>query len=136
MKKRCLWVDTLCIIQDDERDKQQQLPIMDAIYSCADIIIIAATGSDVHPGIPGAGNTRRRIIQGNETINGISFVTTPPEVQQVLDSTKWSRRGWTYQDAILARRALIFTDSLVYWNCRTAVWREDISGESLDDGLT
>ncbi|ROV90982.1 hypothetical protein VSDG_07683 [Cytospora chrysosperma] len=129
--KRYLWVDSLCILQDDARDKQQQLPIMDRIYSHADLVIIAAAGHDAHSGLPGVGKTEKRMLQHSDTIDGIDFVTAQPGVKQALEWTTWSSRGWTYQEAMLARRALIFTDTVVYWNCRDAIWREDMTGESL-----
>ncbi|KAI1373954.1 hypothetical protein F4677DRAFT_184680 [Hypoxylon crocopeplum] len=41
---RFLWIDSLCILQDDDGDKLQHLPHMDSIYRCASLVIIAAAG--------------------------------------------------------------------------------------------
>jgi hypothetical protein len=39
-----LWVDSLCIVQDDEADRDSQLKMMDEIYSNASLTIAAGSG--------------------------------------------------------------------------------------------
>jgi hypothetical protein len=39
-----LWVDSLCIIQDDPTDQERQLDMMDEIYSNASLTIAAGSG--------------------------------------------------------------------------------------------
>ena len=133
--KRFLWVDSLCIKQDDDNDRKQQLGIMDSIYTNAEFIIVAAAGGDANAGLPGIGGTPRRISQMIEKLDGIEFTTTQASVQQALNRTVWNRRGWTFQEAILSRRALVFTESLVYWCYQSHTWREEMSGESSVVGL-
>jgi len=48
-----LWVDSLCIVQDDENLKQDQLQQMAAIYAKASITIMAANGMDADYCLPG-----------------------------------------------------------------------------------
>ena len=132
---RYLWVDSLCIEQDDDNKKQQQLTIMDSIYASAELLIVAAAGSDANAGLPGIGSTPRRILQGIENISGVQLITAQSPVQQVLKWSAWNRRGWTFQEAVLSRRALVFTESLVYWCCQVTTWREDMSIESTVPGL-
>lgn len=133
--QRYLWVDSLCIVQDDDNDKHGQLPIMDNIYSNAELVIIAAAGSDANAGLPGMPSTRRRNWQRVESINGTRLVTAQPPMRQVLDRSIWSSRGWTFQEAILSRRSPVFTENLLYWNCTADTWREDIKSESSVAGL-
>ena len=93
---RYLWVDSLCIVQNDDDDKRQQLPIMDSIYINAELLIVAAAGSDANAGLPGIGSTPRSVPQTIENIAGTQFITAQPSVQQVLDGSVWNRRGWTF----------------------------------------
>ena len=127
--KRYLWVDSLCIVQDDDNDKQQQLTIIDSIYSNAEFVIMAAAGDNASAGLPGVGSTIRRIFQGIEDIDRVKLITIQPPAQAVVQKSVWIRRGWTFQEIMLSRRALVFTQSLVYWNCQVTSLREDLSND-------
>ncbi len=50
---RYLWVDALCIKQDDFLDKEEQIARMGSVFQCALFTIIAASGSDCDAGLPG-----------------------------------------------------------------------------------
>ncbi len=126
---RYLWVDSICIIQDDDDDKHRQIPLMGRIYGSAKLVIVAAAGSDAHAGLLGLRDGDRPSSQRTETIDGIEFMTAHPAVQDTLDRSRWKTRGWTFQEAMLSHRALVFTERQVYWCCRDATWREDIENE-------
>jgi len=51
--ERYLWVDALCIIQDDLADKRYFVPIMDSVYGCALLTIIALSGQRSDSGLSG-----------------------------------------------------------------------------------
>jgi hypothetical protein len=63
MKVRYLWVDALCIAQDDEASKYLQLMHMDAIYRQAVLTIVAGDNSDAADGICGLGSRPRESFQ-------------------------------------------------------------------------
>ncbi|RYP08589.1 hypothetical protein DL764_001824 [Monosporascus ibericus] len=49
-----LWVDCLCIVQDDDSGKKvQAIKLMDIVYAAADLVIVAAGSVDAYSGIPG-----------------------------------------------------------------------------------
>jgi hypothetical protein len=64
-----LWVDQLCICQDDEGMKHSQINAMGSIYSNAALTIVAATGWDANHGLRGIhGITEpRQLTGGNMT---------------------------------------------------------------------
>ena len=55
MGERYLWVDRLCIIQNDDEHKVEQLRWMGSIYANSYFTIIAADGQDANYGIRGVG---------------------------------------------------------------------------------
>ncbi|KAK3906750.1 heterokaryon incompatibility protein-domain-containing protein [Staphylotrichum tortipilum] len=121
--ERYLWVDALCIIQDDAEDIQRQTAAMDAVFSGAVLTVAAAAGSDADHGLPGIipgsrSNTRRKTRLTNK-LSLLSMVN-----DEVLVS-EWTRRGWTFQERLLSRRMLFFTNSLVSWKCDLDTWNEE-----------
>lgn len=127
---RYLWIDSLCILQDDEDDKQSQLAIMDQIYRCSSLLIVAAAGDSADAGLPGLHESTRKAWQCIESIDGIEFISAQPGVQGAIARSCWNSRGWTLQEAALSRRALVFTEHQVYWSCQLDGWREDRTIES------
>lgn len=59
--QRYLWVDLLCIVQDDKKDKDEEIRKMDKIYGSAVATIIAADGRDMNYGLRGVAPGTRDI---------------------------------------------------------------------------
>lgn len=131
--ERYLWVDSLCIIQDDDDDKLEQLRTMDTVYRSATLVVVAAAGNDAHAGLCGVGHLKRREWQRRETLRGLAYITAQPPLREALKETTWSSRGWTFQEAMLARRILFLTNHQMYWSCKSNNWREDMTWDISGD---
>jgi hypothetical protein len=135
LDERYLWVDALCIIQDDEIEKHSQINDMAAIYANASLTIIAAQGDDAKFGLRGVkGVTEPRDFH-QEIIplgNQCSFICSPIVP---LSSSTWSKRGWTFQESLLSQRKIIFCGDRVQWQCLCAVWNEDRELDDVDTPL-
>ncbi|PMD33069.1 HET-domain-containing protein [Hyaloscypha variabilis F] len=135
MDLRYLWVDRLCIIQDEPTHLTQQLQQMASIYANSYFTIIATDGADADYGLPGvASNTSPRtyketLFRFTENFNMIE----KPRVEE-RDEAFWHTRAWTFQERALSPRNLVFVRNTVYWQCRHAVWFENVSAEP--DGIT
>ncbi|CAM1510836.1 Fc.00g083490.m01.CDS01 [Cosmosporella sp. VM-42] len=112
---RYLWVDRYCI-PSDNLAKHTQLCNMGNIYQNSDLTIIAAVGDDPSTGLPGTGMTPRE-EQISITIGRHTLCLMPPDVKDEIQRSRWNRRGWTYQEAFLSRRQLVFTKNQVYLQC-------------------
>jgi hypothetical protein len=123
---RYLWVDFYCIDQGHYTDKAFQIQQMANIYGHASATI-CALAAHPHIGLPGISHSRP--TSESFRSQGITYYPVPePEfLQRILQSSAWNSRGWTFQEAILSRRCLVFTDEQVSLVCRTSHQAELIS---------
>lgn len=111
-----LWVDRYCISESNEKEKHNQIKQMDRIYEGAEVTLVAAAGSDPNYGLPGV-SKRLRVRQPHASIGKYRLVSTMSDPETIIRRSKWMSRAWTYQEAVCARRLLIFTDHQVYFEC-------------------
>ena len=122
-----LWVDKLCIDQDDAKSKHQQISQMHNIYQNATLTIIAAAGEDAGYGLPGVGARMRTAGNTSFRLGPVDVYSFPSVPSAEIRSSKWATRGWTYQEAALSQRCLVFLDEQIYFECQ-----EMAESESLD----
>ncbi|KAF2807578.1 HET-domain-containing protein [Mytilinidion resinicola] len=120
-----LWVDRYCITQEGNEHKHEQIQNMHRVYRQAEVTLIAAAGKDSHHGLPSVSLTPRA-PQPCARINGAVYVSTLRPPPELIDKSVWATRGWAYQEAILLRRRLYFTDEQVYFDCKAMACREAI----------
>ena len=118
-----LWVDRYCIDQNDEA-KHMQMKQMDKVYSSAVITIIAAAGDSAWHGLPGVSSTLRR-TQPHAMVRGRLLASTMGTSTDTIGSSRWATRAWTYQEAALSKRRLIFTEEQVFFECKDMSCCED-----------
>ncbi|QIX01626.1 hypothetical protein AMS68_007143 [Peltaster fructicola] len=128
--ERYLWVDGLCITQDDESEKQRIIPLMDEIYSASVFTIVDAAGADPRHGLSGVSTGSRCIRQELFVVKGTPLMEVLDPVNifdasGVVSDSTWNSRAWTFQEGLLPPRLLIFAPEQVYWQCPRAAWCED-----------
>jgi hypothetical protein len=115
---RYLWVDRYCINQNNAAEKHTQIRDMGRIYANAVATIVAVGGNDSEAGLPGV-TIVQRTEQPSAMIKGRLLVSTLPHLTYFLDRFTWASSGWTYQEAMLSRRCLFFTEMQVYFVCKS-----------------
>jgi len=132
MGERYLWVDSLCIVQDDPINSTYFVSKMDVIFSRAILTIIVAAGVDARGSIPGIRTGTRSIHQPIIHLSGFDLIPAiDGSYYKGVAGSRWQTRGWTMQESILSRRRLIFTEKQVYWRCAKAIWLEETILENL-----
>ncbi|KAK0713670.1 heterokaryon incompatibility protein-domain-containing protein [Lasiosphaeria miniovina] len=126
--ERYLWIDSLCIVQDSDTSWQQNAKNMDLIYGNAHFTICAADGGDADVGLVAAGFGADKSPDAllKETIlPGLELLVSRP-LEEVVHSSTWNSRAWTFQERILSRRCLVFVEGRVYFQCRGANMSQDV----------
>jgi hypothetical protein len=133
--RRYLWVDRYCIDQRHSGDLHTQLREMDRVYENASATIVAAAGTNVNAGLVGVGQNLRKpqpsVMAGDKLL-----VSTLPHMSQPLNSSTWFTRGWTYQEAVLSKRCLFFTELQVYFVCEAMTCCEAVDPTNVPFYLT
>jgi len=125
---RYLWIDSLCILQDDLNDFEREGTAMHKTYSMATCTIAASSSTSGQGGciIPRDNTSSYQLQPCHLTSNKQSIIIHPW-------SHEWSNahrgalstRGWCFQERELSRRTIHFTTHRIFWECRTAIASED-----------
>ncbi|KAK0912110.1 hypothetical protein LTR02_002983 [Friedmanniomyces endolithicus] len=118
-----LWVDTLCILQDDPQDLAREIADMHNIYSNA-VCNIAASDAEkddegcfvhrdpalvtqyrVHLIVDPSGGARHLLHRGWQPVS------------DTVDGSVLASRGWVFQERLLSRRLLHCTKQGLVWEC-------------------
>ena len=119
-----LWVDCLCIVQDDPIHTAAQINYMASIYSNSCLTLCAADGLDANSGLRGVpGCSQSRNIQ-QDILAFTDGLTTSNWIRQMHGRSVYDERGWTFQEKILSRRAITFAEHGLEWRCQETVAQE------------
>ncbi|KAL6710830.1 hypothetical protein ACN47E_007887 [Coniothyrium glycines] len=129
--KRYLWVDRLCIVQDETSTKPDQLRAMGGIYAGAMLTLVAAQHDGASFGLYGKRKMhfssspsvekshKKHAHQPRRTNDQIMLSQA-----MALMRTKWFSRGWTFQEYLFSRRRVVFHNNTMNWECLCASWHE------------
>lgn len=149
LKVPYLWVDSLCIIQDDRDDRDEELKKMADIYQGA-VLTISALGAHQGEGLflprrhNGALNlhgpdkrdvyeVRMDCIVGrNKPSIGEMHLALPlvphgfrADIAYEYGQSRWYKRGWVLQERLLSRRIIHYGALQIYWECNHGLYAED-----------
>jgi len=119
---RYLWIDELCINQQDKHDKAREVSKMYRIYSCASATIIVTCCKSKHEPFQGNLWTSKdglsyQVGRRKKAGNISAICLREPRDLLMIDGTAWSRRGWKLQEDLLSRRRIFFTAAGIYYEC-------------------
>jgi len=118
LRERYLWVDRLCILQDDKNERHSQINQMDEIYSAAYATIVQQSGADSNSSLPGVlPFTRSTLALSSRNIDPKMIAIPRFDLQHLLQTSIHSSRGWTMQEVLLSHRCLHVFDKHLTFLC-------------------
>lgn len=130
-----IWIDALCIIQDDDTDWEREASRMDSIYSHAELTISPLASSSVNDSL-----IRPRIMRMTRPLaldlmwqpkrfrkRGRRFVIFAPDFDYKAgyEQGPVHSRGWTLQEQLLSSRILWFAQGMLHYQCLYRYHKED-----------
>ncbi|KAI0127903.1 heterokaryon incompatibility protein-domain-containing protein [Xylariales sp. AK1849] len=129
-----IWIDAMCIIQDDEDDWTVEASKMSMVYSNALVTIIASSAKSCDEGF------LHKVRKPSILVSKVQVGTQPVEIRaRVLrdwghhqsgpqspddHQARWldpvDSRGWILQERLLSARYISFTTGEVQWGCQTS----------------
>jgi hypothetical protein len=124
---RYIWIDTVCLNQDDDAEKMDQISKMHEFYSNA-VLNLSATASKsgvnsmilnrhLSTVMPLTLRMGSDDADASETSNSLIFFNVSWGNQ--IEFQKINSRGWVFQERMLAHRVLHFAEDQVYWECHS-----------------
>ncbi|KAK3370696.1 heterokaryon incompatibility protein-domain-containing protein [Podospora didyma] len=134
---RHIWIDSLCIVQDDEQEWQDEAARMDSIYRGSQLCIAAVQSDESSGGLFPDIN----LVHNNGLLDGEMLFRTPstdadgPQIQvrvyvgdvrhhSTMSYSPLSSRGWTLQEQLLPHRIAWCMQPEVHWGCEAGYQTE------------
>ena len=122
-----IWIDSLCIVQDDREDWAKEAARMASVYKYA-YLVIAATSSK--NGDDGCLRPREPSFDLTGSLNESFYVQRGISHRTIIDWQAESiampllDRAWCFQERLLASRILHYTENEMMWECQEELWCE------------
>ncbi|CAJ0554891.1 Ff.00g134040.m01.CDS01 [Fusarium sp. VM40] len=129
-----LWIDSICICQDDHEDWERESAKMTSVYDHSYLTVAASKGTDSSEGlfdqkVPreyfefecASGDRRGSILAFETSLHSEAI----PENYITLPNEPLSERGWVLQERVLSRRTILYTTQQMCFECGEGFQGED-----------
>ena len=126
-----IWIDSVCIIQDNVDDWRTESAKMSQVYGNSSVNIAATLAKNGSIGLFAERDTMKMRSQYISTPRKKLFEFAPTGFYaRCISSAPLTNRAWTFQERHLAERTMHFTSEQIMWECR-----DKIACETLPDGI-
>ncbi|GAB1312567.1 Heterokaryon incompatibility domain-containing protein [Madurella fahalii] len=126
---RFVWIDSLCIIQDDEDDWVRESKAMADIFENAYVTIAAASSANPAGGLFPQRRLQQEHILGRRygaagmpyvivAVDDISHPKLTDTTQRLVQNWPLWTRGWVFQERLLSPRVVHFAYPEMIWECQ------------------
>ena len=123
---RYLWIDSLCIVQDDEEDWNHESRLMEQVFSSAYATIAATCADGTEDGFLKR-RPRRPCVVMAKGPTPYFICEAIDNFYDDVDQADLNNRGWVLQERALSRRTIHFTERQCYWECGGGVRCETLT---------
>ncbi|KAK5633732.1 hypothetical protein RRF57_009446 [Xylaria bambusicola] len=125
-----LWIDSLCIIQDDKDDWVREARSMEKVFGLAYCTIAATSAKDSTEGILVPRSPVKHFVRLVDQSQGTPFNVYACEFggnfRHDLEDGVLNSRGWVLQERALSPRTIHFTATQIYWECGSVIRSETL----------
>lgn len=128
-----LWIDALCIIQHD-KEWEDEAAKMHSVYQEAAITLSATESKGCSRGFFSTSMNKPSSFEETSLLEEYKFgsqkvyaclESVKDNIHQSLSDSPLGARGWTFQESVLSRRLVHFTNKQLIWECKSQVTTED-----------
>ncbi|KAK9772239.1 putative Heterokaryon incompatibility domain-containing protein [Seiridium cardinale] len=125
---RYIWIDSLCIIQHNSDDWEEEAPMMRDIYRNSFCNIAASDSADSKGGLFRTRSADRIAAGVYRGVHGRSISLLAGKTWRIIAESTWHgdllngplyKRGWVFQERMLAPRILHYSKEQAFWDCST-----------------
>ncbi|KAI8955714.1 hypothetical protein F4801DRAFT_574451 [Xylaria longipes] len=122
-----LWIDSLCLIQDDQDDIAAEIINMDQVFQGSHCTIALSSAVSIQDGFLKQ-RRQRGAVQIKRKNGGTYYVCELiDDFDKDVEESPLSSRGWAFQERVLSRRTIFFTDAQTYWQCGDGIRCETLT---------
>lgn len=129
-----IWIDALCIVQNDTADWEEQAVLMTDIYHGASLTISSSETENGDQGFLDPLQSERVIVGNLEdsTLGSTELNVVVGEPQKTLDlaETFIASRGWVFQETLVSVATLHYTNEGIVWECAETTQRAHDQSET------
>src|SRR5690242_2616921 len=121
---RYIWIDSLCIVQDDSTDWEREASLMSKVYCNAAFTISASLEHNEKAGLFREFSVENDyaelpVVNEDGTSTNVGFYKTRTAWNYLVTRGPLQSRGWCLQERELSPRIVHWTAEQVAWECRT-----------------
>lgn len=128
-----IWIDSLCIVQDDQNDWERESKAMCNIYENSYLTLAATSARNSEDGLFNNKNAAAVEVEG-WSAEGVPYSLLAqqclghPEIytgiSDIIERWPLLSRAWVFQERLMSPRVLHFTNQELWWECRAETWCE------------
>lgn len=122
-----IWIDSLCIMQDDENDWKSEASKMEDVFSAAYCTVAASSAESLLQGFLADRKPRPVVKVPSDSLGAIYACIDIDDFHSDVELSPLNSRGWVLQERALSCRTIFFTSTQVYWECGAGIHCETLT---------